>query len=98
MGGKRQLFWGDAENIRIESPVDVIVSLETIEHLQNPERQLGGVVQNLAQDGFYIVSIPSRKAGTLADRPRNPCHMGEGHMDEFRTLLARYFRAVEIYW
>jgi 2-polyprenyl-3-methyl-5-hydroxy-6-metoxy-1,4-benzoquinol methylase len=96
LGGARFAV-GDAENPPVKGPFDVIVSFETIEHLQSPEQFLDAVRRLLAEGGTFIVSTPCRDGGTLQDQPRNPFHLREWNQSEFRELLGRHFRQVTVY-
>ena len=44
----------------LRSPVDVVCSFETIEHLDNPEAFLAAVVRVLAPGGVFLCSTPDR--------------------------------------
>lgn len=85
----------DAQDLSSLQPVDVVVSFETIEHLEDPERFLQQVIRVLKSDGTFIVSTPIRKKGKLTDRPENPYHLREWSVEEFTRLLTDYFHRVE---
>jgi ubiquinone/menaquinone biosynthesis C-methylase UbiE len=80
---------------------DVFISLETIEHLQDDAGFLREVVRTLKPDGTFICSTPNRDvtnpATTILSKPLNPFHLREYSMDEFESLLRRFFRKVELY-
>ena len=88
---------GDALDLSPYKGVGAVVSLETIEHLQEPERFLGEVVKLLPADGTFVVSTPNRESGKLTDKPRNPFHVREWNDEEFRALLSKYFGRVEFH-
>jgi SAM-dependent methyltransferase len=88
---------GDAERPPITGPFDLIVSFETIEHLQGPERFLKAVCQLLAPHGFFLVSSPCRHAGSINDRPHNPFHVREWNRAEFAQFLGDYFGSVGLF-
>jgi SAM-dependent methyltransferase len=48
----------DAQSFSSEQPFDCIVSLETIEHLPNPQRLVGNYARLLAEQGQVIASVP----------------------------------------
>jgi ubiquinone/menaquinone biosynthesis C-methylase UbiE len=88
---------GDALSLRQYAGIEAVVSLETIEHLAEPERFLDEVVKTLPSGGTFIVSTPNRATGRLSDKPRNPFHVREWNATEFMQLLSRYFGDVEFY-
>ncbi|MBX6771940.1 MAG: class I SAM-dependent methyltransferase [Chloroflexi bacterium] len=73
-----------------------IVSLETIEHLDDDQGFLREVVRVLHPDGTCILSTPD-KAYSLRHRIVNPYHVREYFRDELGTLLTDYFGLVELY-
>lgn len=50
----------DAENFDFLDKVDVILALDVIEHLNNPEKALKNIYNCLKDDGILIVSNPNR--------------------------------------
>ncbi len=72
---------------------DVVVSLETIEHLERYEDFLKECKRVLKDDGAFICSTPNRKAKL----GKYPAHFKEFSMDEFYELMARYFGEVKLY-
>lgn len=88
---------GDALDLARYRGVEAVVSLETIEHLQEPEKFLAEVVRTLVPGGTFVVSTPNRSTGRLSDKPRNPFHIREWNIPEFRDLLTRYFEEVDLY-
>ena len=102
----------DAENVRFavadatalpvsDRSADTYVSLETIEHLSDPEAFLGEVVRVLKPSGEFVCSTPDRDVyspgNTLASRPWNRFHVREYSQPEFVALLRRYFPRVDLY-
>jgi SAM-dependent methyltransferase len=87
---------GDAADLSIHRDFDIIVSFETIEHLENPDKFLSEISLSLSSGGIFIVSTPQREKGTVTDRPTNPFHHQEWSKNEFETLLRRYFSIVDI--
>jgi SAM-dependent methyltransferase len=78
-----------------EEPRDVIVFLQTIEHLDDPD---GLCEQLVAAAPLAYISTPNRLtlAPAGADRSDNPWHRREYTLEEYRELLERHFRAVEL--
>lgn len=67
---------------------DVIVSYETIEHVDDYKKALANLHRLLSDQGVLIISSPNRfitspKAASLSDAPANPYHVLEFVQDEF---------------
>lgn len=85
----------NAENITLPtSSVDVVVSLETIEHLKSPSLFLQEIQRVLKEDGLLVVSTPNK----LQTRENNPYHEKEFIKNEFKKILKKYFRNVIFYF
>lgn len=65
---------------------DVIVSLETIEHLQDPARFLAALKRVAKKDAVIIVSCPNDRWYYPTDDQSNPFHVRKYTFDEFRQL------------
>jgi 2-polyprenyl-3-methyl-5-hydroxy-6-metoxy-1,4-benzoquinol methylase len=80
-------------------PCDVVVFLQTIEHVHDPDGVLENVKAMLAPGGTAYVSTPNvlTLAPKGADRSGNPWHLREYRADEFRALCAAHFGSVELY-
>jgi O-antigen biosynthesis protein len=80
---------------------DVVVSLETIEHVTDDERYVDEMSRVLRPDGLLICSTPNREVtnpGTRLDaRPFNPFHVREYAPVELATLLSRRVSEVTLY-
>ena len=93
-----------APNLRYErglvetycEPRDVVVFLQTIEHIHEPAELLAGFAR-IAPLAF--VSTPNRLtlAPAGAEKSENPWHLREYTAAEYRELLEPRFSAVEIY-
>jgi 2-polyprenyl-3-methyl-5-hydroxy-6-metoxy-1,4-benzoquinol methylase len=82
---------------RVHGPFDVICNFENIEHLRNPDAFLARAAQLLADDGMLICSTPERATSTwTGDRPENPYHTTEWYRHEFREMLSKSFKDVEM--
>ena len=75
---------------------DLIVSFETLEHVQAQERLLDGFARLLADDGVLLVSTPDKLHYNAGAEP-NPFHVRELHREEFEALLATRFPARRLY-
>ena len=77
-------------------PSDVVVFLQTIEHVPDP----AGVLRHFRQmAGTVYVSTPNllTLAPAGADRSGNPWHLREYRAAEFRSLCESVFERVELY-
>jgi SAM-dependent methyltransferase len=79
------------------SPFDLIVSFETIEHLDEPARFLTVCHELLAPNGTFIVSTPYRHRMRADGTPLNPFHKQEWRTAEFEELLRGFFAEVTLY-
>lgn len=83
---------GDATTFILNEPVDVVVSLETIEHLQAVDAFLHCVVANLTANGLFICSTPIHGAA-----PMSPHHVKEYTPEAFQALLSQFFDTVSLH-
>jgi ubiquinone/menaquinone biosynthesis C-methylase UbiE len=75
---------------------DLIVSFETLEHLEAQDAMLAGFRRLLAPGGLVLVSTPDRRIYSDATGYRNEFHVRELYRDEFESLLARHFGAFRL--
>jgi len=93
---------GTIDNIAFhQAQFDVVVSLETIEHVRNCEGTLAEIYRVLTPGGTLIISTPNRKLSSpgksISDPPDNPFHLIEYTKDEFTSLLSDYFEVIQVY-
>ncbi len=73
---------------------DVIVSFETIEHVnqESQEKFLNETIRLLKKDGLFIVSTPNKlKYTDNNENYKNDYHIKEFYIEEFETFLGKYF-------
>jgi ubiquinone/menaquinone biosynthesis C-methylase UbiE/Tfp pilus assembly protein PilF len=88
---------GSCEHIPLENAsVDVVVSFETIEHIEDHNRFLEEVARVLKPNGLFILSSPNKKIYTEAADHHNPFHLHELDRTEFEATLARVFPYVQL--
>jgi len=87
-GDLQELAYADAS-------FDVVVSFETLEHLERPESLVQQVVRLLRADGVFVVSTPHAVQTTTA--PANPYHRIELSRGDFEHLLRTHFGSVQLY-
>lgn len=86
---------GDARKIALQdNSVDVIVSLETIEHIPEPEVFVNEVKRVLKKDGLFIVSTPNDDEFTDG----NIYHVHEFDFKELDRLMKKYFKNFDYYF
>jgi SAM-dependent methyltransferase len=74
-----------------DASVDVVVSFETIEHLQDQEAMLAEFRRVLRPEGFLLLSAPNRPEYSTGQNYRNEFHVREHDRAELDALLAREF-------
>jgi ubiquinone/menaquinone biosynthesis C-methylase UbiE len=85
---------GSAESIPLsDDSVDVIISFETIEHVEKPGLFLDECVRVLAPGGTLIISTPNKGASDYV----NPFHCSELTEQEFRQILQARFQDAALY-
>jgi ubiquinone/menaquinone biosynthesis C-methylase UbiE len=88
---------GDAQAIPLPNrSVDLIVSFETIEHVNSPDSFLQECARVLKPAGMLIVSTPNRPVYT-GEGSQNPFHHIEFDEQEFLGLLRARFNKVRLY-
>ncbi len=73
-----------------------IVTLETLEHVDDSNAFLREIARVLAADGVCILSTPNRSY-SQAHRIVNPFHLREFSRDELVSTLSQYFATVDVY-
>ena len=76
-----------------DSSFDVVVSMETIEHLERFEDYLAECKRVLKKEGIFICSTPCMDFPTLT----GDYHVHEFTLDEFQGLLSRFFVGTRFY-
>jgi SAM-dependent methyltransferase len=87
------------ETYRPPEPVDAVVFLQTIEHLQDPGAVLAHFRSLLAPAGSLFVSTPNVLTLAPAGAPRsdNPWHVHEYRAGEFERLCRETFSSVRLF-
>ena len=76
---------------------DVIVSFETIEHVDNGEKVFSEFNRVLKDNGLLIISTPNKNI-SIQNNINNPFHVHEYFEEEFIEFLNKYFNNVNIYY
>jgi 2-polyprenyl-3-methyl-5-hydroxy-6-metoxy-1,4-benzoquinol methylase len=90
----------DGETLPVDdASSEVVVTFETIEHVDRDERFLQEIARVLRPDGQLLLSTPNRAVtnpGTsITDRPFNSHHVREYTQAEFQSLLQRHFHVFQ---
>jgi 2-polyprenyl-3-methyl-5-hydroxy-6-metoxy-1,4-benzoquinol methylase/tetratricopeptide (TPR) repeat protein len=99
-GGRDNLSFlpGACENIPCESgSIEVAVSFETIEHIEQHEVFLSEIRRVLTPHGILILSSPNKKTYSDDANRVNPFHKRELYQDELETLLSGSFASVTLF-
>ena len=84
---------GDVRSLPFEDDAfDLVVSFETIEHVEEPERALDELARVVAADGLVVVSTPNASQSLV----ENEFHVREFQHAEFVALLEGRFTAVRL--
>lgn len=70
---------------------DLVVSFETLEHVQEQERMIDGFARLLAPGGLLLVSTPDKRTYSDATGFRNEYHVRELYRDQFEALIDARF-------
>lgn len=90
-----EVVMADANRLPFRSHYfEVIISLETIEHLSTPQDFVLECHRLLESEGKFIVSTPNRQMSIFQD---NPYHFQEYYPQEFINLLQKFFSNIETY-
>lgn len=76
-------------------PVDAVVFLQTIEHIQDPDLLVAGFAE-IAPVSYISTPNLLTLAPEGAEKSDNPWHIREYRLEEYRTLLEPHFSRVEI--
>lgn len=80
-----------------EASFDLVVSFETLEHVEAQAELLDGLTHALAEDGLLVISSPDKANYSDAAGFRNEYHVRELYRDEFEQLLRARFPYVRLY-
>ncbi len=91
---------GTAEKLEFnDASLDCVCSIETIEHIPNPDNLIREASRVLKPGGIFLVSTPNRVNSRLAsgEKPKNPFHLFEWSLAEFDTHLRGGFSQIQYF-
>jgi ubiquinone/menaquinone biosynthesis C-methylase UbiE len=92
---------GDICDMPFESgTVEAVVSLETIEHVPQPQLAVREIARILRRGGTAVISTPDREIYNWADHRTdggNPFHLAELSRNEFTEVLEGQFASFRLY-
>lgn len=89
---------GDVTNLPYpDKSFETVVSFEVMVHLERPEALVEEALRLLTEDGVFVVSTPDKQTYSNDRNHASPHHSKEMYPLEFRELLERHFRHVQIY-
>jgi SAM-dependent methyltransferase len=77
--------------------MDLVVSFETIEHIEEHEQFMREIVRVLRPHGRLLISSPNKLVYSDEGHFHNPFHARELYFDQFRDLLQHWFADTRIY-
>jgi len=102
-----QTFWGrqgvefvalDATRLPFtDNSFEAIVSMETIEHLEQYKDYLSECKRVLKGGGVFICSTPNKGHGIPEIKEFSPYHVHEFYVEEFKELLSQFFAEIQLY-
>lgn len=93
---KFQIMDGQALKFKRHS-FKAVVSFETIEHIDHPEKLFSEIKRVLVTNGLLIISTPNKALTSgKSKKPKNPYHKREFTIDEFKQILNKYFQNVSL--
>ena len=89
---------GDVTNLPYpDESFEAAVAFEVLEYLERPEALVEEALRLLQEDGIFVVSTPDKQTYSNDRNYVNPHHSKEMYALEFREVLERHFRNVQIY-
>ncbi|MGX5730461.1 methyltransferase domain-containing protein [Pseudoxanthomonas beigongshangi] len=97
-GRNLSFLHGDASCIPLpDASVDIVVSFETIEHLEPQAEMIAEIRRVLRPDGFLVISSPNKKTYAAQSGHHNEFHVKELYFSELDELLRTQFQEVRYY-
>jgi SAM-dependent methyltransferase len=96
-GQDRETVVGDMRTLPFEdNSFQAVISVQSIEHVPDPERVLGQVRRIIELNGTAIFVTPNRLTFGRPDEIIDPFHYVEYDPEQLRSLMAAWFKEVQI--
>ena len=76
--------------------MELVVALEVLEHVSNPEALVRELARVVRADGVVVISTPDKAIYSDARQYTNPFHVHEFYFEELVALLGRHFSHVQL--
>ncbi len=77
---------------------DLVLSMQVIEHLHDPDRFMREAIRILKPGGLCVITTPNRELlSPGSEKPVNPFHIFEFTCDQFESYLKKFFPQVEVW-
>lgn len=101
-GENIQFTCGDVNHLDYQdASFDVVVSFETIEHIEDGSQWIRESARVLKDEGIFLVSTPNRKISNpglyFCEKPINPYHHFEYSITEFIGELLKEYEIIELF-
>jgi ubiquinone/menaquinone biosynthesis C-methylase UbiE len=80
-----------------DASFDVVVSFETLEHIDQQDQMLSEIRRVLRPGGRLVISSPNKLVYSDEVQFTNPYHVRELYYDEFLRLLERHFPCIRVH-
>ncbi len=80
--------------IKKDKIFDVIVCFEALEHIEEHEGLMREVRRLIKNEGIFIVSTPNKYLYSDVANFKNPFHLKELYLDDFKSLLSKFFKNI----
>jgi len=97
---KAKFTIGDITNINEEdSSIDTMISFETLEHLNTPQKAINEAKRVLSQEGVWVGSVPSEYFDNICEKVygKNPYHVTRFTVSELESSLKESFQYVLLF-
>ena len=75
---------------------DLVISFETLEHIDFPEVYFSSIYERLENGGTFILSVPDKRSNIDAGY-QNSYHLNEMYLENLIELVASSFRGYKLY-
>lgn len=89
---------GSATSIPMpDQSIDIVVSFETIEHIAEHDKMIDEIKRVLKNEGILIISTPDKRNYSDIPQYKNPFHIKELYISEFKDLMQKHFAYTDFY-